>query len=269
MRSAPPTPRETGGSRLRHLNPRALVSSRALLVGGVALLCVGGALALRGADAPKLAVATPANARVPAAQAQRLPAGFAPPAATPAPVTKAHSAPVEVAIPAIAVRSPLVRLGLNSNGTLQVPTDFAKAGWYSGGPAPGDAGVSVIAGHVDSHAGPAVFYRLPALRVGDVVLVRGADGTTARFTVYKMARYLKTAFPAAQVYANTARPELRLITCTGDFNRSTGHYLSNFVAYATEQPAVPKATAHPSARPSATASAGAPSPPRDQRHGPA
>jgi LPXTG-site transpeptidase (sortase) family protein len=206
-------------------------------------------------------VGTPANARVPAVQAQRLPTGFAPPATTPVPPTAAHSAPVEVAIPAIAVRSTLVRLGLNSDGTLQVPTDFATAGWYSGGPAPGDAGVSVIAGHVDSHAGAAVFYRLPALHVGDAVLVRGADGTTVRFTVYKLARYLKTAFPAAQVYADTGRPELRLITCTGDFNRSTGHYLSNLVVYATEQPAAPLATPRPSSAPAAgTALAPPPTP---------
>ncbi|MGF7235097.1 MAG: class F sortase [Frankia sp.] len=229
----------------------------------MALFGLGGVLVLRGENNTKLEVGTPVNARVSSAQAQRLPAGFASPAATPPPATTPHSAPVAVAIPAIAVQSSLVRLGLNSDGTLQVPTDFTKAGWYSGGPAPGDTGVSIIVGHVDSHKGPAIFFRLPALRVGDAVLVRGADGTTVRFTVYKVARYTKAAFPAAQVYADIGRPELRLITCTGVFNRSTGHYLSNFVVYANG-PTTPRATARPpgtarpSARPAATATAASP-----------
>lgn len=220
--------------------------SAAALVVALAALSALAVYALGTLGGSRPAVGMPANARVPAAQAQRLQASFAAPtapvtatpaAAAPTRSTPPASPPVEVVIPAIGVQSALVRLHLNSDGTLQVPTDIARAGWYSDGPAPGAAGTSVIVGHVDSVRGPAIFYRLPAVRVGDVVLTRAANGTVTQFTVYKLARYGKTAFPANQVYTSTGHAELRLITCTGVFDRATGHYLSNLVVYATERDA--------------------------------
>ncbi len=145
-----------------------------------------------------------------------------------------HSAPTGVEIPKIGVSSTLVSLGLAGDGTLQVPTDFSKAGWYSSGAYPGDANEppALIVGHVDNYKGPAVFFRLKELGVGDRVLVPRADGTAATFVVYRTANYLKTSFPAQSVYAATGRPELRLITCTGQFDSNARSYLSNFVAYA-------------------------------------
>ncbi|HSO55039.1 MAG TPA: sortase, partial [Actinomycetes bacterium] len=74
------------------------------------------------------------------------------------------SPPVRVEIPAIGVSSSLVRLGLNPDRTMEVPGDFQVAGWFTGGPQPGQLGPAVIAGHVDSRTGPAVFYRLRELR---------------------------------------------------------------------------------------------------------
>ncbi|MDQ6873854.1 MAG: class F sortase [Actinomycetota bacterium] len=146
--------------------------------------------------------------------------------------------PSEVAIPKIGVRSRLVDLGLNPDGTLQVPGDFALAGWYSQGPAPGARGgpPALIVGHVDSYRGPAVFFRLKELAVGDRVRVRRIDGVTLTFRVYRTAVFPKNAFPDKQVYAPSSRAELRLITCTGVFDRSHRSYLSNFVAYATLSP---------------------------------
>jgi sortase (surface protein transpeptidase) len=226
-------------------------SAAALVVAAAALSALAVyAVGTMGGSRP--AVGVPANARVPAAQAQQLQARFATPTApvtatpaaptTPTAAIAAQGPPVEVVIPAIGVRSTLVRLHLNPDGTLQVPTDVTRAGWYSDGPAPGDGGTSVIVGHVDSVRGPAIFYRLPALRIGDVILTRAADGAVTRFAVYKLARYGKTAFPANQVYTATGRAELRLITCTGVFDRATGHYLSNLVVYAVEQGGAPGST---------------------------
>lgn len=192
---------------------------------------------------PASVVAPPVGGRVPDAQQDSLPPGFTPPQTAPAtagpeattssPPPPDRIPPVEVAIPAIAVDSRLVGLRLDSDGTLQVPTDYRSAGWYSDGPAPGDTGApAVVVGHLDGIKSPGVFSRLPALRVGDRVLVRRADGTTVAFVVYRLADYRKAAFPAGAVYAPTTQPELRLITCTGTFNRATGHYLGNFVVYA-------------------------------------
>lgn len=144
--------------------------------------------------------------------------------------------PVELTIPVLGVRAPMVHLGLEQDRSLQVPSSVTVAGWYTGSPRPGAVGSSVIAGHVDSLSGPGVFYRLGRLRPGDRVYVSRADGTMAVFGVTKVLTYPKDAFPTADVYGPAPDPELRLITCGGTFDPATGHYLSNVVAYAALVP---------------------------------
>jgi sortase (surface protein transpeptidase) len=151
---------------------------------------------------------------------------------SPARPARETTVPLQLSIPAIGVHTPLVRLGLNPDGTLQVPTDFTVAGWYSLGPGPGDPGAAIIAGHVDSKRGPAVFYRLGELAPGSVVRIALADRTEAVFRVYAVREYAKAAFPASLVYAPTPGAELRLVTCGGVFDRQTGHYLDNVVVFA-------------------------------------
>jgi sortase (surface protein transpeptidase) len=140
---------------------------------------------------------------------------------------------VRIQIRAIGVDAPLIRLGLDAKGALEVPKRFDEAGWWTGGSKPGERGPAVIAGHVDSKTGPAVFYEIPRLRRGDVVTIRRRDGSSVRFTVQGSARYRKDHFPTARVYGPTRRPTLRLITCSGVFDRSSGHYLDNTVVFAT------------------------------------
>jgi sortase (surface protein transpeptidase) len=125
-----------------------------------------------------------------------------------------------------------VDLGLDATGKLEAPQDFDRTGWYAAGPTPGEFGPFVIGGHVDSKSGPAVFYRLGALTKGDKVMVTRADGTVATFVIDKVGRYAKADFPTALVYGNTtSRAEIRLITCGGAFDRVTGHYVDNIVAF--------------------------------------
>lgn len=140
--------------------------------------------------------------------------------------------PVRIEIPRLGVRAPVIRLGLNSDKSLEVPKDFGDAGWWSGGPRPGERGPAVIAGHVDSYTGPAVFYRLTELHPDDAIVVVGRDGTRTRFAVVGSERYPKAHFPTDRVYGRTEGPTLRLITCGGEFDDSTGHYLDNSVVYA-------------------------------------
>ena len=144
------------------------------------------------------------------------------------------SAPVRLDIPSIGVHtSTFVDLGRAADGSIEVPTDFAAVGFYTPGPTPGQFGPAVIAGHVDSHQGPAVFYRLGALKPGAQIGVGRKDGSTATFVVDKVASYSKARFPTAEVYGNTtSRAELRLITCGGSFDDHTGHYVDNVVAFA-------------------------------------
>jgi sortase (surface protein transpeptidase) len=142
-------------------------------------------------------------------------------------------APVSLIIPAIGVRTRLVRLGLTRSGAMQVPRTTAVAGWYARSPRPGAIGSAVIGGHVDSQAGPGVFFRLRLLRRGERIYVRQADGKLAVFRVSVVRRYPKDRFPGATVYGPVPTPQLRLITCGGTFDEARGSYLSNVVVYAT------------------------------------
>jgi sortase (surface protein transpeptidase) len=144
------------------------------------------------------------------------------------------AAPVSLTIPVIGVDTKLITLGLNPNGTLEVPTTTTVAGWYTGGPRPGAIGSAIIVGHVDNKSGPGVFFRLKQLSRGDKVYVRRADGTLAVFRVTLVRKYPKDHFPTDSVYGPTPDAELRLITCGGTFDSTTGHYLSNYIVYAVE-----------------------------------
>jgi len=145
----------------------------------------------------------------------------------------ARSVPVALRIPAIGVSVSLGTLGLNPDRTVQVPTNYQQPGWFRLGPSPGEVGSAVILGHVDDFKGPAVFFRLRSLKVGDRVEVSLANGVVAHFKLTTMATYPKTKFPAKQVYAPHGHRDLQLITCGGAFDTRTGHYLSNVVAYTT------------------------------------
>jgi hypothetical protein len=142
------------------------------------------------------------------------------------------SPPVRLEIPAIGVSVPLVRLGLDADGRMQVPGDFQAAGWFTGAAEPGQLGPAVIAGHVDSRTGPAVFYRLRDLRPGDQVRVVRADRRVLRFVVESLARFPKPALPADQVYGPTAAPALRLVTCAGTFDHRRRSYRDNLLVSA-------------------------------------
>ena len=146
------------------------------------------------------------------------------------------SPPVRVEIPAIGVSSPLVRLGLNPDGTMQVPGDFQVAGWFTGGVQPGQLGPAVIAGHVDSRTGPAVFYRLRELRPGDHVRVVRADRRVILFRVESLASYPKQSLPDDAVFGTSTAPVLHLITCAGTFDRAQRSYRENLVVSAVRVP---------------------------------
>ncbi len=144
--------------------------------------------------------------------------------------------PVSLQIPALGVSSKLMRLGLARDGTMQVPPLFgqpSEAGWYEYSPTPGQLGPSVIVGHIDTYRGPSVFYQLGAARPGEEVDVGLADRTTAVFRVTGVREYSKSSFPSRTVYGPTNSAALRLITCGGGFDPTTGHYLGSTVVFAS------------------------------------
>lgn len=174
----------------------------------------------------------------PPAEAQQIPTsvGTAVPEVNGSPVARplAASVPVRIVIPKLSVDAPVMKLGLNPNGSVQVPPldDHNLAGWYTGSVMPGQSGAAVMLGHVDSWSGGSVFFKIKNLERGDKVGVVRADGTEAIFTVDGLQKAAKVAFPASAVYGNPGYPALRLITCGGPFNSATGEYLDNIIIYA-------------------------------------
>lgn len=165
----------------------------------------------------------PASAAAPAVRST----GESAPAAPRPPVT-----PTRLALPSVGVDTVLAGIDLEAAGALVPPADAAVAGWHAGGVVPGEPGPAVVAGHVDWAGAPGALGRLDELAPGDAVLVGRSDGTTLEFTVTRVARYAKAAFPTAEVYGTTPDPQLRLITCGGGFDPVTGSYLENVVVYA-------------------------------------
>jgi hypothetical protein len=143
----------------------------------------------------------------------------------------ARSTPVRVLIPAIGVDSGLMDLGLGADGSLEVPPSGFPAGWYTGGPTPGEMGPAVITGHID-WKGPGVFHNLHNMKPRDQVTVTRADGSKPTFRVTRVEQSPKDQFPTKLVYGNIEHPGLRLITCGGSFNSQTGHYEDNIVVFA-------------------------------------
>lgn len=144
----------------------------------------------------------------------------------------AVSDPVGIEIPSIGVKADsIMDLGLNEDRSLQVPSDAKTIGWYTRGSSPGQQGPAVFASHVNYRGVEGGFANLKDVEAGDQVLVKRADGTTAAFVVDRVDQVSKGAFPTAQVYGPTSRPEIRLITCGGAFDSDTRNYEDNIVVH--------------------------------------
>ena len=220
----------------RHAGRIATGAAVLLLVGGATAVVLGlqPAGAASGPPPGSTGIAAPA-ARADATPSSPASAAPAQPPSSAAPLVLQRSVPTRIEIPSIGVDSALMQLGLTKSGTLQVPPfdKDAPAGWYRGSPTPGELGPAVILGHVDTYkAGPVVFYRLAQLRPGNRVLVHRADGTIAPFMVDRVENLPKARFPRLEVYGNTDRPELRLITCGGEWNPKVHDYSENTVVFA-------------------------------------
>jgi sortase (surface protein transpeptidase) len=224
--SPPPIP------ELRLARRRGWVVAAVLL-----LLIAAGSLAfgLKGAGHALPAPKPSAAAIRSAAGAQQSP----PPVV--ATLAAARSVPSTLRIPAIGLSVPLSTLGLNADGTVQVPTNTVEPGWFQLGPTPGQVGSAVILGHVDSYQGPGVFFQLRTLASGDQVFVDLTDGMTVEFTVNTVAMYSKQEFPAQRVYGSHGSSALQLVTCGGAFDHQTGSYLSNVVVYTSLTAVTPTA----------------------------
>lgn len=217
-------------------------TGRALTAFGLVVVVVAVAVALWavvGRDASDLADAR--DGRMPASSGPGPTADPGPPGAaptpTPAPTPTRHvTRPTRISIPAIDVDARLTAVGLNDDGSMEVP-EFGRAAWYDLGPRPGEPGPAVIVAHVDSYEGPDVFFRLRELVAGDRIRVRHRDGSSSHFVVRAREQRRKEELPVGRIWNDTRRPVLRLVTCGGDFDRGERSYRSNVIVYATLAPA--------------------------------
>lgn len=140
--------------------------------------------------------------------------------------------PVAVSIPSVGVESsPIDGVGVEPNGELEVP-GAERVGWYEYGPAPGQAGSSVLAAHIAYNGEDGAFRYLNEAEVGDRVEVDFSDGSTQAYEIIEMAQYDKDELPFDRVFARDGEPVITLITCGGDFQPSVDSYEDNVVAYA-------------------------------------
>ncbi|MEV6165270.1 class F sortase [Streptomyces sp. NPDC052052] len=148
--------------------------------------------------------------------------------------TMPRSVPTRLQIPSLAVNAPFTPLSLGPTGQLNAPppNDKNLVGWFKGGATPGELGTAIVAGHVDTTTGPAVFLQLRFLKPGSTVDITRADGSVATFRVDSVETFKKSEFPDKRVYADTSSAQLRLITCGGPYNRAVKEYEDNVVAFA-------------------------------------
>jgi hypothetical protein len=147
------------------------------------------------------------------------------------------SPPVHIDIAEAGIHADLLKVGLDSDGSLGVPPlgQAQKAAWYDKGPAPGQAGPAVIDAHVDSSETKdyrGAFYNLGEVLPGEQIDVTRADHSVAVFTVDSVQQAAKDQFPTSRVYGSVSYAALRLITCGGDFDYSKRSYVDNTIVYA-------------------------------------
>lgn len=218
--------RMTRGRSRRRANP-AVLPLLAGVVLGLCTACGSGSTATarvdaRGGPAGAAAVAT--------AEATTSPATIEP--SGPRPLPAGNVRPTRLEVPRIGISAPLDALELQPDGELEKPPAWNRPGWYADGAVPGQPGPAVIAGHVDSPDGPAVFWRLRDLRKGDRVSVRLSDRSTVAYTVTRIEEWPKNRFPSADVYGPTPDQQLRLITCAGVYDKGAGGYRDNRIVFA-------------------------------------
>lgn len=139
--------------------------------------------------------------------------------------------PASIEIPVLNVNTEIEEVGRLDNGQMGVPKGFDTVGWFGEGAKPGAPGNAVMAGHVDSKTGPAVFYKLEDLEKGDEVIVKDNDGKTLTFVVTGKEKYDRKNAPVDKIFDYAYGSKLNLITCTGNFNRDEGTHEERLVVY--------------------------------------
>lgn len=212
---------------IAHGNPRRALST---VLAGVAVALLVGTTGCGLPDEPDDAPSVPITSEAQEPQASHDTQATTAPKRDIAPMPAAE--PVSLTIPSLNVSAPIMDLGLQPDGALEVPPGVEQAGWYTGAPTPGQLGPAIIAAHVNWDGADGPFARLSELAPGSRVVVSRADGTRAVFAVDRVEQYAKTQFPTERVYGDIDHAGLRLITCGGEFDSEADSYNDNVIAFA-------------------------------------
>lgn len=142
--------------------------------------------------------------------------------------------PVLLTIPSLNISAGFEPLGLNPDRTLEVPKNDMGVGWFIHGAKPGQIGTSIIVGHLDSVKGPAVFANLNKIKPGDKIIIKRDDGSVVTYRVDYLSKFSQDNFPTQAVYSPVSFAGIRLITCSGVWNKKTGHYSDNLVVFGSK-----------------------------------
>lgn len=148
------------------------------------------------------------------------------------PYSLPRSVPTHITIASVGIDADMISVGRDANGAIEMPPLFDwTTGWYQDSPTPGEIGPAIVVGHVDNYKGISVFWRLRYVSAGDIVQITRADGSVVKFRITALKQFDQSNFPTQEVYGNINYAGLRLITCGGAFDRTTGQYTQNTVVY--------------------------------------
>jgi LPXTG-site transpeptidase (sortase) family protein len=139
--------------------------------------------------------------------------------------------PTRLRVPSLGIDANIEDVGVRSNGEMDVPGNVWNAGWLNTSVRPGEVGNAVMAGHLNSLRGGAVFLQLDKLNVGDKIYVSDKWGWELTFEVAEKAAYEPANAPLDRIFGNSSDRMLNLITCTGDFIPNELTYNKRLVVY--------------------------------------
>jgi len=142
--------------------------------------------------------------------------------------------PTRVAIDKLGINAPVDAVGVYEDGSVEIPEDVARVGWYRFGSDPAQGqGSTVIVGHRDGFdQGRGAFYSISALDVGDRVSIELSDGGLRNYEVVAREVIAKEILPTSDLFAEDGAERLTLISCIGYFDRGGDGYRENVVVTA-------------------------------------
>lgn len=137
--------------------------------------------------------------------------------------------PKNLVVNSVGIDERVVPMGTNAQGQIYPPPHTTM--WYDRSTQPGQAGISVIAGHV-TYDGPDNFYNLRNVPVGAIVTVTCSSDKVVRLRVTHKESVLKTKLTTDQrVWGGSATPIVTLVTCDINSRMVNGHHLNNYVVW--------------------------------------